>query len=107
MTDWGKLEEQAKGLDYTRSPQAIAQLVHAMAGFDGDLEDLRGALEKAQAREEFSRRAEALRTAREHVAGLPSEQENAKGYRDKAMSPVERTATELRVARYLLGEEER
>jgi hypothetical protein len=49
------------------------------------------------------RREAALKAARDIVNGLPSEQPNARGYRDHALNPRERIAMELDVARYLLG----
>jgi hypothetical protein len=49
------------------------------------------------------RREAALRTAREIANGLPSEQPNARGYRDHALNPRERISMELDIARYLLG----
>ena len=51
MTDWDRLEAQAKEIDYTRSPAAIAMVVHAMAGMDGDIAGLRERLEQALDRE--------------------------------------------------------
>jgi hypothetical protein len=54
----------------------------------------------------ISSRVAALKQAREIIDGMPSEKPNTKGYRDQAMRPEVRIVEELRLARFLLGEEQ-
>lgn len=103
MTDWAELEEKARAIDYTRTPEALARVVHAMGGMASDLDGLVQRMDDLSDREAFNVRAEALKAAREHVNGLPSEQPNARGYRDKALTAADRVSVELRIAVYLLG----
>lgn len=89
---------------------AVSSTARASLGALLDLEEvhieLAGRLEDLKDREGFTVRLEALKAAREHIASLESEQRNDRGYRDHAMKPAERIAAELKVAGYLLGEDQ-
>lgn len=107
---WDKAEHQFRTME---TPSAIAGIVRCLRVVAGDVEsafarsDARlDALEDRLAdnvdKEAVAIRMHALELARKYVSELPSEQENSRGYRDKAMRAEERVTEELRVARYLL-----
>lgn len=81
-------------------------MVDAVLAVHGRLSDIEAALEDLKDREAMTARQEALKAAREHVASMSSQQANERGYRDGAMRGPELVAQELRVARYLLGQED-
>ena len=64
--------------------------------------DMRESVDKSLDFRDFNRRLEALKAAREHVAGLPEQQPNSKGYRDGALKGQALLTEELRVASFLL-----
>lgn len=91
--DWQSIERQFQ-LGRAVSPeQGLAALL-----------DLREQLAQQEDRSEFNIRLEALKAAREHLAGLPTEHPNQRGYADSALKPAERIAQELQVARFLLAQ---
>jgi hypothetical protein len=83
-----------------------ARVVAALTDLDGRVTELARQLEKMGSRQVFNLRLAALKAAREHMDGLPTEQKNDRGYRDHALRPSERVTQELAVARYLLGHDE-
>lgn len=103
---WDKAEDFLKKAETSSALLLLLRMVRTLdtdveGGFtrvDGRLADL----EKGLDRESVAVRMHALELARAHISALPSEQPNARGYRDKALTPEERVAEELRVARYLL-----
>lgn len=98
--DWQELETE-----YQETPPADAGKIAAEGALLDlhdqvtELQQLVADLENSQA---FNVRAEALKQARMHVAALPSEQENSRGYRDHALPPSSRIDQELKVAQFLL-----
>lgn len=77
---------------------AVLDLGEQLAALAVKYEDLKD-------REAFNARLEAVRAARDHVSSLPSEQPNSRGYRDRALTSAARVEQELKIARYLLGDE--
>ncbi len=82
---------------------ALLDLDERQAGTAVQVLDLQN---EASNKAKFDVRLEALKAAREHIAALESEHANSRGYRDRAMTAAERIAQELKVARYLLMEDE-
>jgi uncharacterized protein with PIN domain len=60
---------------------------------------------QAETDERMKRRAEALVAAHKHVADMPTEKANSRGYTDHAAALNARVAEELRIAKFLLGSE--
>jgi hypothetical protein len=104
--DWEKLDQGYLELA-GKGSSASGRAAYLLMGAVFDLNDQVGQLQQDMAdlneRDAFNTRLDALKAAREHLAGLPSEQANQRGYSDHAMKPGERIAQELAVARYLLG----
>ncbi len=80
--------------------QAILDLHDQLAEHAAVLEDIQN---ETSNKAKFNVRLEALKAAREHIAALEPEHANPRGYRATA---AERIAQELKVARYLLMEDE-
>ena len=99
--EWSRLSEDWASLGVHTSDR---RLVAAVLDIHDRLEAVEADSGARSQQEALDRRAEALRQAREHVNGMPSEQLGPRGYRDKAVRSDERIALEIRVAAYLLGE---
>lgn len=86
------------------NPDSVARrLMDGLLDLQSRLRELEDRAAEAQSGPE--RREAAFKAAREMVNGLPSEQPNARGYRDSALRPQDRVRMELDIARYLLGQE--
>jgi hypothetical protein len=81
------------------------RVLSAILDINSRLETMEELTKEALEHAGITRREAALKAARELVNGLPSEQPNERGYKDRAMRPQDRVQMELDIARYLLGQE--
>lgn len=103
--DWASVEVAYRSVpEGTETWRAVRLALGAVLELYDQVMDLAEKYENLRDREALDTRLAALRSAREIVNAMPSEQPNSRGYHDHAMKPAERIAQELHIARFLLGD---